>query len=155
MTLTEWAARWRLPAEAFRELCLLSIDVAHTDGRDESEARVQSRVRLEGAQKNILLYRNQRGAGKLDSGNFVRFGLCNDSQKIGDKFKSADLIGVESVLITYDMIGSVFGRFISVECKPTNWKFSGTMEEVAQVSWATLINSAGGRAIIVNRDGVL
>lgn len=155
MTFYEWATKWRVPAEAFRELCLCSIDVAHVDGRDESEARVQSRVRLEAAQKNMLLYRNQRGAGKLESGNFVRFGLCNDSEKIGDKFKSADLIGLESVLITQEMIGTIIGRFLSVECKPSDWKFSGTIEEVAQVNWATIINAAGGRAIIVNREGVL
>lgn len=157
MTLVEWAARWRVPDDAFRELCLCSINapLRQSDAPDESEARVQSRVRLEAAQKNMLLYRNNRGAGRLESGNYVRFGLCNDSEKIGDKFKSADLIGVESVFITHDMVGTIIGRFTSVECKPTDWKFSGTLEEIAQISWATIINSAGGRAVIVNRDGLL
>lgn len=155
MTFIEWAMKWRVPPEAFKELCQCSMEVSHADGPNESEARVQSRVRLEAAEKGKLLYRNNRGAGKMDNGNYVRFGLCNDSEKLGDKFKSADLIGAEPVLITQEMVGGTIGRFLSVECKPSDWKFSGTIEEIGQVNWATIINSIGGRAIFVNRDGAL
>lgn len=155
LTLFSWARKHSINPDAFKELCDMSIDVTHDNAKDESEALVQSRVRLEAASKGMYLYRNNRGAGKLTNGVFLRWGLCNDSEKVGDRFKSGDLIGIEPVRITSEMVGSVIGRFKSVEVKASSWKFSGTAEELAQVAWATLINAQGGSAVIVNTDGKL
>jgi len=154
MTLIEWALKWKIPPGALKEL-------AHTCmyfGAEENtkpEATVQREVRLEAARLDKLLFRNNRGAGKMESGNFVRYGLANDSKKLGDAVKSADLIGIERVVITPEMVGHFIGRFLSVEVKAENWRYTGTPEEVAQVSWATTINHYGGRAIITNRVGTL
>lgn len=114
---------------------------------------MQSTIRLAAARSGRYLFRNNVGAGKLASGSFVRFGLGNDSAALNGKFKSADLVGIERVTITQDMVGSHIGRFLSIECKRRDWKFAGTLEEMAQVAWATLINAQGGRAIITNTDG--
>lgn len=154
MTLTEWAYKWHIPHQAFQELCASALCIGEADG-DRSEAYVQSQVRLEAAEKNKYLYRNNRGAGKMDSGSFVRFGLANDSKKIGDAFKSGDLIGWEPVFITPELVGCTVARFLSVEVKRTDWRFSGSLEDMAQISWATLVNVNGGRAVIVNGPGYL
>jgi hypothetical protein len=150
--LIEWANRWKIPPEALKDLCAASLHVA-TPHNDDSEVRVQSEIRLAAARQGKYLFRNNVGAGKLASGSFVRFGLGNDSEKLNGKFKSADLIGIERIAITPDMVGTHIGRFLSVEVKRRNWKFAGTLEECAQVAWATLISAQGGRAIITNTDG--
>jgi hypothetical protein len=154
LTLISWARKHGITPAALKELCMMSIDVTH-GGKDESEALVQSRIRLEAAGKGMYLYRNNRGAGQLKNGSFIRWGLCNDSEKVGDRFKSGDLIGLEPVRITSEMVGSVIGRFKSVEVKASSWKFSGTAEELAQVAWAALVNAQGGSAVIVNAAGKL
>lgn len=154
MTLIEWALKWNIAPDALKELahtCMHFGDEENT----KPEAAVQREVRLEAARLDKLLFRNNRGAGKMESGNFVRYGLANDSKKLGDAVKSADLIGIEKVVITPEMVGHFIGRFLSVEVKSGNWRYTGTPEEVAQVSWATTINAYGGRAIITNRIGTL
>jgi hypothetical protein len=150
--LIEWANRWKIPPEALKDLCDSALHYA-TPHNDDSEVRVQSEIRLAAARQGKYLFRNNVGAGKLASGSFVRFGLGNDSEKLNGKFKSADLIGIERIAITPDMVGTHIGRFLSVEVKRRNWKFAGTLEECAQVAWATLISAQGGRAIITNTDG--
>ena len=85
----------------------------------------------------------------------MRFGLANDSKKFGDAIKSADLIGWETLLITEDMVGTFIARFLSVEAKRRDWKFSGTLEEMAQAKWAAVVNAQGGRAIITNDPSVV
>jgi hypothetical protein len=157
MTLAEWAARWNIPAQAFAELAACSIVEPDPDALvgGKSEAYVQSCVRLEAPQRGAYLWRNNVGAGKLASGNFVRFGLGNDSPRLNERLKSADLIGMRPVIITAAMVGSRIGQFVSRECKREDWKYSGTMEENAQLAWATLINSLGGDAKIVKATGSL
>lgn len=157
ISLTDWAVKWRIPPEALRELCDSAIhhDTLVNESGHKSESRVQSELRLESARKQKYLFRNNRGAGKLASGNFVRYGLANDSKKLGDVIKSADLVGLEKILITHEMAGTIIGRFLSVEVKHEDWKYSGTIEENAQIAWAALINAQGGRAIITTRAGCL
>lgn len=156
-SLVSWAHRWKIPPAALRELCAQSIQVETVPkekGRT-GEAMVLSQVRVEAAQKGYYLYRNNRGAGKLANGNFIRWGLANDSQKLGDKWKSGDNIGWKSRVIQPEDVGCVFAQFASVEVKASDWKFSGTIEEMAQVQWATLVNACGGIALIVNSVGKL
>lgn len=155
MTLIEWALKWRVPPDALKELAQTCMHVGQVEGESEDEGEIQRGLRLEAARLDKLLFRNNRGAGRMESGNFVRYGLANDSKKLGDAVKSADLVGIEKVLITSEMVGHFIGRLLSVEVKAADWRYTGTPEEIAQVKWATAINAYGGRAIITNRLGVL
>lgn len=121
----------------------------------ESESAVQSLIRLEAARKGIWMGRNNVGALKDKTGRVVRYGLANDSAAVNEVVKSADLIGVRKVLITSDHVGKIIGQLVSRECKPVDWVYTGTPREQAQLRWATLINSYGGDAAIVNSEGSL
>lgn len=113
-----------------------------------SEASTQSAVRLEAARRGARLFRNNVGVLVDAKGRPVRFGLANDSAAVNRVVKSADLIGWEPVLITPDMVGSVIARFLSVECKAPDWRLDPRdPHEMAQVAWAQLVISGGGRAI--------
>lgn len=151
-SLEQWALRWGLPPQALDELAIVSSTTGGNEGM--SESAVQSRVRLEASQHGIHLWRNNNGAGQLaDGGRFIRFGLANDSAQLNKVLKSGDLIGGSRTLITAAMVGRTVLRFTSRECKHGNWKWSGTEEELAQLKWATLINSLGGDAQIVSGPG--
>jgi hypothetical protein len=154
MTFLEWAIKHKISPAALQDLNLTCLHLDPERGED-SEGEVQKQIRLEAARKGMYLFRNNRGAGKMESGNFIRFGLANDSKKLGDAYKSADLIGWEPVLITPHHVGTRITRFLSVEVKKSAWKYSGTLEELAQIRWATLVNSNGGRAIITSQVGIL
>lgn len=154
MNVIEWAHKHRVSPEALRELCESALYL-QPDEDGASEAVVQKEVRLAAAGKRIYLFRNNRGAGKTDTGQFVRYGLANDSKKFGDKWKSGDLIGWESLCVTEDMVGSFVARFVSVEVKRRDWKFSGSLEEIAQANWANLVNMQGGRAVITNTADII
>lgn len=154
MNLHEWAARWGLPAQALDELAQLTIHQADAEGLDhKTEAFSQSQVRLEAPHYGVYLWRNNVGAGKIETGGFMRWGLANDSKQLNEKLKSGDLIGIRRRLITHSMVGSYIGQFMSRENKRPSWKYTGTPEELAQVAWATLINSQGGDAKIVTGPG--
>lgn len=124
-----------------------------------SESNIQSRTRLAGVAKRWRLWRNQRGAGKLESGNYVRFGLANDSKQIGDMLKSGDLIGWRPVIITADMVGKCIAQFVSVECKAEDWRppplDTKDLDAAAQYRWAELVNREGGYAVFVNNPDSL
>lgn len=119
-----------------------------------SESNVTSRGRLAAVKKRWRLWRNQRGAGKLESGNYVRFGLANDSKAIGDTLKSGDYIGWRPVVITADMVGKVIAQFVSVEFKAEDWMpppiDTTDLHAAAQYRWAELVNREGGYAVFVS-----
>lgn len=152
ITLEEWAARWRIPPEALAELAHSSIYSPDTDEK-KSEARVQSELRLEAARAGVYLFRNNVGAGRLENGKFMRWGLANDSTQVNTVLKSGDLIGIRRRLIQPHDVGRYLGQFVSREVKKAAWKFQATEEEQAQVKWATLINSQGGDAQIITGPG--
>lgn len=166
MTLLEWLLKWNIPPLALKELCetCLHLGPPEDDTPEGLEAPVQRDLRLEAARAGKYLFRNNKGAGRMESGNFVRYGLANDSKKLSDTVKSADLIGLETIFVTMEMVleavahglpGYKVGRFLSVEAKKPSWKFSGSLEDMAQLKWATFVNDTGGRAIITNKSGVL
>lgn len=155
MNIAEWAYRWQVPPAALEELCNATVYTPEGEHPVKSEARIQSEVRLEAPREGVYLFRNNVGAGKLETGQFMRWGLANDSTALNTALKSADLIGIRKVLITADLVGSHIGQFISREIKKSNWKFTGTVEEHAQLKWATLINAQGGDAQIVTGVGSL
>lgn len=152
LTIHEWLHRWNVPVQALQELAAMSIHSGGFEGM--SESAVQSRVRSEASKKGIYLWRNNVGAGKLAEGSrFIRFGLGNDSAQLNAALKSADLIGCRALTITPALVGRTVAQFVSREIKHGDWKFSGSLEECAQVQWANLVNGQGGDAKIVTGLG--
>lgn len=118
----------------------------HGTTMTKSESLVQDEVRLRAAEMGISLWRNNVGVLKDERGRPIRYGLANESKKMNQSIKSADLIGIKPVLITPNMVGCMIGQFISLECKPGDWKYRGTDHEIAQAQWVKIINDAGGYA---------
>lgn len=113
---------------------------------NDSESRVQSRAQLIATQRGVWPLRNNSGAFTDESGRLVRFGLGNTSKAFNAVMKSSDLVGVEPVLITPDMVGQTIGRFWARECKPEGWTYRGTDREKAQKAFIDKINRLGGNA---------
>jgi hypothetical protein len=146
-TLETWAARHGISAAALAELraILLPPDVgAAVPGT--SEAAIQTQVRLEASRLGGRLWRNNNGAGVLQDGSFIRWGLCNDSAQLNKIVKSSDLCGIMPVTLTSAHVGATFGRFICREVKEAGWKYRGTDRERAQAKWIEMINALGGDA---------
>jgi hypothetical protein len=150
-----WAARWQIPPGAMAELqtVLLGLDGTPGSPVGKSEAAVQNAVRLEASRKGGRLWRNNVGAGYSDTGDFLRWGLANDSAQVNRTIKSADLIGLRPVLVTPAHVGTTIGQFVSREIKAAGWRYSGTPREVAQLNWATLIGTLGGDACFASGEG--
>jgi hypothetical protein len=120
-----------------------------------SETAVSNIVKAEASAKGARLWRNNVGAGTLDNGSFVRFGLANESSQINKIIKSADLIGIKPVLIQPHHVGYIIGQFVSREVKAAGWKYKGTEREQAQLKWAELITYLGGDAQFATGEGTL
>jgi hypothetical protein len=158
MQLDEWAKRWGVHDEALAELNAIfqRVPVSTIEPvSPSSEKHVQNTVRLEASKKGCWLWRNNVGAAYTNTNQFFRYGLANESKAMNDKIKSADLIGIRPIMITANMIGTTIGQFLSREVKPSNWKFTGTDREAAQLKWAQLVVSLGGDACFANREGTL
>lgn len=155
-TLNKWAIRHHVSMQAVHELMQLmgAADADHQphDVPTTSEAAVQAELRLNASKAGGRLWRNNRGAGYMQDGSFVRWGLANDSTAMNDVIKSHDLIGIKPVMVTPAMVGTVIGQFWSREAKPAGWRYTGTPHEAAQLAWAELIVSLGGDAKFSN-DG--
>jgi hypothetical protein len=123
----------------------------------KSEERIKSEIQLEaGRRGGILLWRNNVGAMKDERGRVVRYGLANISKAMNEVLKSGDFIGVESIVITPDMVGKTIGRFVSVEAKHEGWVYNpNDAHEVAQQNWADVVNKAGGRAVFASKPSDL
>lgn len=154
MDLYAWAAKWGVSAAALRELADVPLGTQPAES-GTSESAVQSLVRLEAAAKGIHLWRNNVGAGMLENGLFIRWGIANDSPAVNEVIKSADLIGVRQRFITSKDVGTIIGQFVSREIKCANWRYTGTPREKAQLRWKTLIESNGGDAAFATGVGTL
>ena len=161
MIFRQWAAKWNIPIQAILEFELLTgqggaaVEPDDDEAPTGSETRQQSIIRLEAANKGITLFRNNVGALIDSRGVPVRYGLANESKQMNKRIKSGDLIGIEPVLITPDMVGQTIGRFISVEVKREGWAYSDTEHEQAQRNWLQLVIAKGGRALFANKSGLL
>ena len=112
-----------------------------------AESDIQTRVRLAAAKQGATLWRNNNGAGQLQNGSYVRWGLANDSTAVNRRIKSADLIGIRPVLITQADVGRIVGVFCSREVKTSGWRYHENNEhEQAQMRWLELVQRLGGDA---------
>ena len=159
MQLTTWAIKWHVPHAALLELrALAGVGGEYEPERytnPRSEAAVQADVRVEASEKGGRLWRNNVGALLDERGVPVRYGLANDTAKMNRVMKSCDLIGINVITITPDMVGKIFGQFDAAEIKPEGWVYSGTAHEQAQLKFIMLVLSLGGRAKFVSERGVL
>ena len=114
-----------------------------------SETGVQSHVLVSSAKAGFQLFRNNVGVLKDQTGRPVRYGLANDSHEINEKWKSGDLVGWRTMVVTPEMVGLPLAVFVSRECKPEGWRYAATERELAQLRWAELVNAAGGDACFV------
>lgn len=155
--LYTWAQRYGVPAGALTELLdIVDPSRAHMPSSAASEAAVQASLRVTAAQHGCSLWRNNNGAMQDDTGRHVRFGLGNDSKKLGDKWKSSDLIGITPVTST--QAGQTFGVFTAVEVKKPGWVAPKNERERAQAAFLTTVRSLGGIGMfaqsVVDYEGI-
>lgn len=160
MNLNEWAIKHGIPFEAVEDLrrefgTVQERNTPLNPRSDESEAAIQTRVRLEGSRLGLRLFRNNVGATLTDTGSYIRYGLANESQAMNNKIKSSDLIGIRPVLITSEHIGQVIGQFVARECKAGYWNYKDNDHEKAQLKFLELIASLGGDAAFAIGEGTL
>lgn len=159
MILSQWAARWGVSAEALvdlrRALGSVPTEPAGADPGDESEAAIQTRIRLEASRLGCRLWRNNVGATYTEDGAFLRYGLANDSKQLNERVKSSDLIGIRSVVVTPGHVGQTFGVFVAREVKAAGWRYTGTKREKAQLAFLELVTALGGDAAFANKEGTL
>lgn len=158
MKLEMWATRWGIPEVALedlrRTLGLAQLEVVDNEIQ-KSEAALMNLIRIEASKKNLRLWRNNVGAAYMPDGSFLRYGLANESGKMNGYIKSADLIGIRPVKIRAPMVGMTIGQFVSREVKSSDWKYTGTDRERAQLRWIEVITGMGGDACFANHEGTL
>ena len=157
--IIQWAIRngvtWGALTE-LREMFGMECPTPITNVIENSESYVQSVVRLEAGAFGIKLWRNNVGVlVNQETGQPVRYGLANDSKKLNDVIKSADLIGWRPVLIEPKHIGQTIAQFVSRECKRSDWIYTGTDHEKAQARWLQAVVADGGDAKFVTGKGTL
>jgi hypothetical protein len=154
--LEQWAKRHNISQDALDDLrgifgCLPVV----VNQANDSEARVQAEIRLEGAKKGVRLWRNNVGVLLDARGVPVRYGLANDSQRLNQACKSGDLIGWRRLLITGEQVGTHIAQFVSRECKHAGWKYKGDAHERAQLKWIEVVTADGGDAKFCSGEGSL
>ena len=132
-----WAHRWGISDQALHELQLMSLpDIDVTDTESEQlETQISADVRIQASRFGVILLRNNSGVGVNPAGRPVRFGLGNDSKRLNQVRKSADLIGL-----------APNGRFIAIETKRPGWRYRATAEEIAQRNFLDLVIRMNGVA---------
>lgn len=145
MTLDDWAARWGVPAAALVELRLaLGTEPPPPSSPGTSEGAVQTAIRLEASRAGVRLWRNNVGVAVDERGNYVRYGLANESKAVNQRIKSSDLIGIRPG-----------GQFVAREIKAPGWKYRGNAHERAQLRWLELIAAMGGDACFATGEGTI
>lgn len=155
-SLHNWALKWGVSLAALEDLRATITRGAVVAGAPvHTEAENQNQVRLEAAELGGVLWRNNVGAAADSRGNFIRYGLCNDTAALNRQFKSSDLIGIKPVKIEPYHVGMVLGQFCAREIKRTIWAYTGTARERAQLRFINLVLSMGGNAAFAQGRGTL
>lgn len=148
MIMEQWAQAWGVPPAAVADLrARLGADAAPpaTSGQ-RNEATVSAGVRLDAARAGWLLWRNNVGAYRAESGQLVRYGLCNDSAALNRRYKSSDLIGLRPMTVRPEHVGQTLGLFVAREVKRAGWQYTGRDREAAQLNYLNLVAAHGGDA---------
>lgn len=156
--IAAWARRHHVGLDALGELAAIlgASALPPPTTSTDSEARVQSLVRLAAPSRGMMLFRNNVGVLTNERGVPVRYGLANDSKALNANLKSSDLIGWRTLTITPEMVGKGVAQFVSIECKEASWRRrAGDEHEAAQERWLTLVNSHGGYGKFVTSAGDL
>jgi len=109
-----------------------------------TETGVSKLERLKFAEAGGLLWRNNVGALQNIHGEWVRYGLANESSAMNKKVKSSDLIGIMPVIIQPHHVGQILGQFVAIETKHPDWVWKGTERELAQNQFHELVRAMGG-----------
>ena len=158
--LSEWAERFNIGPDAM--FGLYQILVAPLGSSElgayekNSETFVQNTLRVvASSRENTYLWRNNVGATQTPDGRQIRYGLCNESKKLNQRFKSSDLIGGTPVVVTPDMVGKRIMVFTAVEVKKADWKpGSDTQRERGQLRFGNAVRAAGGFFFFCRDSGV-
>lgn len=159
--LVKWAQRHGVSQDALIELTELWRNVSDQPMINPktkevgSEAFVSDNVRLAASRNGARLWRNNVGSYSPDKppARHIRWGLCNDSPEINAVCKSSDLIGIQPVIITAEMVGTTIGQFVAREAKKTTWKpGDDPKREAAQGNFINLVNALGGDAKFTNGE---
>ncbi len=156
--LHEWGLAWQIPFVALEDLRARTGQMTHIAAPTDdahSETWASSVVRLEAARMGHYLWRNNVGAGYMQDGSFLRFGLANDSAQVNKTHKSSDLIGIRRRLIVPADVGKIIGQFLAREMKKPGWFYTGIDREPAQLKFIQLVQAAGGDARFANGEGTL
>ena len=149
VTFAQWAQKWGIPPEAISDY-LNSVGAITEPKSSQSktpESLVSQKTRLEASRAGVALTRNNVGAGKLENGRFMRWGLWNESAAMNENFKSPDLIGIAPITITPQHVGTVIGQFVARETKKGDWVFRESDKRAqAQLNCINFINARGGNA---------
>ncbi len=87
-----------------------------------------------GSRPDVRLFRNSVGVAFYANGQRVKYGLA-----VG----SSDLIGLQRVVITPEMVGRALGRFLAIETKSDKGKTSA-----AQDNFLRMVREFGGVAVV-------
>jgi hypothetical protein len=114
-----------------------------------TEKDIQSLIRLAlGKNPDVKIFRNISSmvfVGRQLSNNNGIITLGNAHQIHAGLFTGAsDLIGWKSLIVTPEMVGSRFSRFVSLEVKSATGKL-----RPEQVIWLDAVHAAGGIADVV------
>ena len=95
---------------------------------------VKATLLAAGGRPDARVWRNNTGALRDQDGRLVRFGLPG----------SADIIGLQRVLITPEMVGRYIGRLIALECKQP-----GRKPTEKQRKFGAMVEAMGGLYVVI------
>ena len=98
-----------------------------------TEAALMRRIMLALSAAGAVVFRNNQGAFKDQTGRLVRYGVCQPG--------GADVIGWRSVEITPDMVGQRLAVFVGVEVKTERGRLTGPQRQ-----FLAALSEAGGIA---------
>lgn len=140
----EWQEQYPEAAAALLAVAT-PTELDHNDSL--TETAVQANCRLHASSYNMFLGRNNSGAynPKKPPSPGTRWGWCNDSAKLNKVFKTPDLIGWKTIIITPDMVGTQIAQFVGAEVKKPGWALTPSdARGHAQASCGNKIIAAGG-----------
>lgn len=91
---------------------------------NDTEQSVQQECLVTAPSLDMYLGRNNSGAytAKQPPSPGTRWGWCNHNKQLNSVFKTPDLLGWTSIVVTPEMIGKRVAVFTMVEVKDPDWK---------------------------------